>query len=107
MKKIYYFLFSFIFLFSLIIIHDSLLFFTSYNELVLFQDTVCKMISLDGGISNNVKKLVYENNMFLEYEKSSDVNGATYEFSLCKNVDYILSIEEKYIKINLVVILGY
>lgn len=107
MKKIYYMIYSFIVVFLFLIGCDTFSYIYTFNELVVFQETICKLVSKNGGITDSIKSLVYEKEMFLEYEKSSDINGATYEFTLCKKVDYILSFNDKYIRMDLTVILGY
>ena len=107
MKKLYYMIYSFVVIFLFLIGCDTLMYFYTFNELVNIQETLCELVSKNGGITESIKALVYEKNMFLEYEKSSDINGATFEFALCKKVNYILSFNDKYIKIDLTVILGY
>ena len=91
----------------LILTVDLSIYFYSYNEVINFQETVCNLVANQGGITSSIKELVYSKNMFLEYEKSSDINGATFEFTLCKEINYLFSTNEKYIKLDLVVILGY
>ena len=60
-----------------------------------------------GGITFELKEYLSSKEVLVEYEKSDDINGATFEFSLLRKLDYLLIMNDKYVKIDLVVILGY
>ena len=107
MIKVYSFFKVIMILLLLTLSYDVFLYFTYYNELISYEDEICYLISKNGGINANVKEYIYSNNLEIEYEKSSDINGATFEFTVIKEASYLLSNNKHYIKLELTVILGY
>lgn len=107
MRKIYIFIVSIICFLSFTIIYDLTLFFSSYNELINIQESVCYIVSNSGGITFELKEFLNKKDIKIEYEKSDDINGATFEFALIKEIEFLLINNDKYIRLDLVVILGY
>jgi len=107
MKKIYIIILFFISFFSITLIYDLSIYFYNYDVLINIQESVCYIVKNSGGITFELKEYLSSKEVLIEYEKSDDINGATFEFSLLRKLDYLLIMNDKYVKIDLVVILGY
>ncbi len=107
MKKIYNIFIIMIVTLFLILTYDYSSYSYAYIDLLNHRETIARLISTNGGITVEIKETCYKNNIYLNYKKSSDMNGALFEYTIYKTVDYILCLEEKYVKIDEVIILGY
>ena len=107
MKKIFLIFIFIISFFSITLIYDLSIYFYNYDYLINIQESVCYIIKKSGGITFELKEYLSSKEVLIEYEKSDDINGATFEFSLLRKLDYLLIMSDKYVKLDLVVILGY
>lgn len=107
MKKIYNSLIIIVLSLFLIFTYDYSIYIFAYIDLLNHRETIAQLISYNGGITIEIKEICYKNNIYLDYKKSNDMNGAVYKYTIYKVVKYVLCIEKKYVKINEVIILGF
>ncbi len=107
MKKIYYFTKLVFILFMLVFIYDLGNYYYCYNTLLENIEFVKSKIRKDLGITNELKEILKENDIYLKYQEDHAENGAIFSFTICHDYHKTLNQKDETIEILLYVILGY
>ncbi len=107
MKYIYYLFKSLFISVFMIFCYDYANYYHVEEKIVINMDTIKKTISHDLGITENLKKELAKEKISLIYDKPNGNIGDIFSFSVTMKYKVLLINQEKTLRIDVIVLLGY